>query len=267
MEIPLMSIEGKEKGKIALPKQFEEPIRPDLIKRAVEAILSNNRQPYGADPRAGKKAAAKLSRRRRRFKSSYGRGISRVPRKTLMRRGEQFLFVGAFAPGTVGGRRAHPPKAEKVFCQKINKVERRKAIRSALAATMSREHVASRGHKVFEKYPFAVVNDLEQLAETKKVYESLKALGFEEEFERTAVHRIRAGKGKARGRRLKKSCGLLIVVSGKCPLSRAARNIPGVDVIEARNLNAHLLAPGGKPGRLSLFTEGAIKAIAGGLFR
>ena len=36
-------------------------------------------------------------------------------------------WVGAFAPGTVGGRKAHAPNAEKIFDKKINKKENRKA--------------------------------------------------------------------------------------------------------------------------------------------
>ena len=45
-------------------------------------------------------------------------------------------WVGAFAPGTVGGRRAHPPKSEKIWSKKINKKENAKAIRSAISATL-----------------------------------------------------------------------------------------------------------------------------------
>src|SRR3989344_7504660 len=146
MKADVVGISGS-KGKGEFPFQFNEPIRPDLVKRAVESIWGNTRQPYGAFPRAGKQAAAKLSRRRRDYKTSYGYGISRVPRKVLSRRGTRFTLVGAYAPGTVGGRQAHPPKAEKIWTRKLNKRERRKAIRSALAATIVKELVEKRGHK------------------------------------------------------------------------------------------------------------------------
>jgi large subunit ribosomal protein L4e len=81
MEIKILSAENKEVGKQKMPVQFEEEFRPDLIKRAVEAIEANKRQPYGADPIAGKKQAARLSRRRRDYKGAYGKGLSRVPSK------------------------------------------------------------------------------------------------------------------------------------------------------------------------------------------
>jgi len=42
--------------------------------------------------------------------------------------------------------------------------------------------------------------------------------------------------------------------------------LPGVEIVEVRNLNAEKLAPGGLPGRLTAWTKGAIQKIAGGLF-
>ena len=64
MEAKILDLENNEKGKIKLPKQFEEELRPDMIKRAVLAIMSHNRQPYGASPEAGKRASARISKRR-----------------------------------------------------------------------------------------------------------------------------------------------------------------------------------------------------------
>ena len=261
MELKIISTDGKETGKMKLPSQFSEPVRPGLIARAVMALQSHSRQPYGADPRAGKKASARISRRRRKFKGAYGKGISRVPRKTMLRRGSQFHWVGAFAPGTVGGRRAHPPVAEKSFEQRINDKERVKAIRSALAATVLPTVVAERGHNVPQGYPFVADNKFEEMKETGKVSDALVKMGFENELERSSVRKIRAGKGKARGRKYKSKKGILIIVSGKCNLALSAKNIPGIDVVEARNLNTNLLAPGGMPGRLAIFTQGAVEKI------
>jgi large subunit ribosomal protein L4e len=261
MELKIISTDGKETGKVKLPSQFAEPLRQGLISRVALALQSHIRQPYGADPRAGKKASARLSRRRRKYKGAYGKGISRVPRKTMLRRGTQFQWVGAFAPGTVGGRRAHPPVVEKILAQKINDKERKKALRSALAATVSADAVKARGHDAPAGYPFVADNKFEEMKETGKVEEILNKLGFGNELERTSERKIRAGKGKSRGRKYKSKKGILIVVSGKCNLALSAKNIPGIDVAEARNLNVNLLAPGGMPGRLTLFTQGAIEKI------
>src|SRR3989344_2751925 len=100
------------KNKVAdkdLPVQFNEEYRPDLIKRAVHALMSAARQKYGAHPDAGMRHSSKLSKRRRNYRGCYGLGISRVNRKILSRRGTRFNWVGAFSPQTVGGRRSHPP--------------------------------------------------------------------------------------------------------------------------------------------------------------
>ena len=64
--------------------------------------------------------------------------------------------------------------------------------------------------------------------------------------------------GKMRGRRYVKKVGPLIVVSGPCKLVNSARNIAGIDVVAVNKLNAELLAPGTKPGRLTLYTSAAI---------
>ncbi len=261
MKLNILSVKKEIKGSKNLPKQFSEPIRPDLIKRAVQAIQSHKKQSYGADPRAGAKYSAVLPRRRRKYKTPYGRGVSRVPRKTMTHRGTQFFWVAAFAPGTVGGRRAHPPKAEKDIKQKINVKERKKAIRSALAATVNKEVVKKRGHKIPDSYPFIISNDVEKISKTKDFTSLLTTLGFNDELERSSVKKIRAGKGTMRGRPYKKTKGILLVVSQNCPALKSFKNIPGADIVEIKKVNAELLAPGCAAGRLTLFTEAAIEKI------
>ncbi|MCX8147184.1 MAG: 50S ribosomal protein L4 [Candidatus Woesearchaeota archaeon] len=261
MKLEVLSISKTSIGKKELPMQFYEQLRPDLVKRAVEALQLNRRQPYGAKPTAGKRHAVEISKRRRDYKTCYGHGISRIPRKVLARRGSQMFWVGAFAPGTVGGRRAHPPKAEKIWERKINKKENRKAIRSAIAATIVKNIVEKRGHIVPNNYPFIVESKIESINKTKAARTILERLGFKEELERTEKKKVRAGKGKLRGRMYRKKKGLLIVVSKDCPLIYSAKNIPGVDVVEVRGLNAEILAPGANIGRMTIFTEAAIDIL------
>ncbi|MFP4402895.1 MAG: 50S ribosomal protein L4 [Candidatus Woesearchaeota archaeon] len=262
MKIPLIDLSNKELKKIDLPNQFNEMVREDLIKKAVLAINANKRQPYGAKPDAGKRASAELSRRRKKYRGSYGQGISRVPRKILSRRGTQMNWVGAFAPGTVKGRRAHPPKSIKIWTKKINLKERRLAIRSALSACIQKKLVENRGHIVPENYPFVIENKFEKLNKTKEVLETLKNVGLTSELSRIAVKKIRAGKGKMRGRKYKVKKGPLLVVSKDCPLIKSARNIMGVEVILVNKLNAKALAPNTTIGRLCVFTEDSIKKLS-----
>ena len=261
MKVILYNLKGEKVKEIELPEQFNEEYRPGIIKRAVFAIYTNLRQKYGAKPEAGKRYSAKISRRRRDYKTAYGHGISRVPRKTLWRRGRQFGWVGALAPGTVGGRKAHPPKAEKNFAQKINKKERKKAIRSALAATANINLVKARGHKFNLTVPIIIESEFENIKKSKEVISVLKNIKLEEEIKRTSKRKIRAGKGKTRGRKYKTKVGPLIIVSNTCDLINTAKNIPGLDVCVVNYLNAKLLAPGGQPGRLTIFTENAINKL------
>jgi large subunit ribosomal protein L4e len=262
MKIPVVDKDKKEISKKDLPKQFNEQVRDDLIYRAAITVQANSRQPYGAYESAGMNVSAKLSRRRRDYKGSYGHGMARTPRKSLSHRGIRFNFVGALAPNTRGGRRAHPPKADRIWDKKLNTKERRKAICSALSATLNAEIVKKRGHKIPKDFPFILSNDVESINKTKDVIKMLIALGFKEDLDRTAEKTIRAGKGKNRARPYMIKKSILFVVSKKCALNKSAANVSGVEIVTPDHLNAELLAPGTKPGRLTIYTEGAIDIIA-----
>ena len=249
-----------EKGKeISLPKHFSEEVRPDLIKRAVLAIQANKRQPYGAKYQAGMDYSAKLSRRRKDYRGGYNKGISRIPRKVMLRRGTQFIFTGAVISGTVGGRRANPPKSEKNLSQKINKNERRKSIRSAMAATIDKSLIEKRGHMAKE-IPL-IIEKLEEIKKTKEFKDLLIKLGLDKEIERSSKKRIRAGKGKTRGRKYKTPKGPLVVIEKNSPIIKAASNVPGVDICVIDSLNAELLAPGAVPGRLTIWSTKALERL------
>ena len=168
------------------------------------------------------------------------------------------MWVGAFAPGTVGGRRAHAPKAEKIWTIKLNDKERQKAIRSAIAATVDSTLVAARGHQIPEAFPFALDDEFQLVSKSKDVKSALELLGFEDELVRSAVKKVRAGKGKGRGRKYQKKKGPLLVVGEDCPLLISAKNLAGIEVIKVAELNAEVLAPGADIGRLTLYTESAL---------
>ncbi len=260
-KINVLNTKSEEVKKIDLPKQFDERFRPDLIQRAVLAEQSNKRTAYGANTRAGLRHSTKVSKRRRKYRGCYGKGISRMPRKILLRRGSQMYWVGARSPGTVGGRRAHPPKSNKVWEQKINKQEKYKALRSAMSATLIPQLSEERGHIVPKNYPFAVSADFEDIKTTKNVLDAFNKMGLAEEIERCKKKTIRAGKGTMRGRRYRTKKGILLVVSDECKLSKSASNISGVDVVSLKDISVEKLAPGCHAGRLTLWTEKAIEKI------
>ncbi|MFH1399375.1 MAG: 50S ribosomal protein L4 [Candidatus Woesearchaeota archaeon] len=260
MKVTIFDTAKKEVGKVELPLQFKEPVRVDLIRRGVLALQSAQRQAYGASPEAGMRHSAHISKRRRDYKTSYGHGISRIARKIHIKRGSRFSWVGAESPQAVGGRRAFPPKAEKVWEQRINKKERRKAIRSAIAATMDIELVAKR-NAVPAGFPFVLSKKFEDLDKTKQVDVILRKLGLEKDLDRASQKKVRAGKGKGRGRKYKRKKGVLLVVSDDCKLLKAATNLAGVDVVDVKHVNVEMLAPGGEPGRLTLWSEAALKLM------
>ncbi|MEM3536527.1 MAG: 50S ribosomal protein L4 [Candidatus Bathyarchaeia archaeon] len=249
--VKIFDLKGKPVEKINLPEVFSTPLRPDVIKRAVLAIQSNRLQPQGRDPMAGKRTTAESR--------GVNLGIARIPRL------KGPTGRGAFAPGTVGGRLAHPPNPNKKIVKRIPKKEKRLALLSAIAATASKEAVASRGHSIedIRQIPLIVTDDLEGLKKAKEVEDALIHLGvFSDIYRVMESRKIRAGKGKRRGRKMKQAVGPLIVVRENKGIMNAARNIPGVEVVTVNDLNAEILAPGTHPGRLTVWTSGAIQKLS-----
>jgi len=248
--VKVFDLNGKPVEKLKLPPIFETPIRPDVIKRAVLAVQSKRFQPQGRDPMAGKRTTAESR--------GVGLAMARIPRI------KGPAGTGAFAPGTVGGRLAHPPTPEKKIVKRIPKKEKRLALFSAIAATASREMVVSRGHSVegVPQIPMVAVDDLEGLKRTNEVEETLIKLGVLSDLYRVRESvKVRAGKGKSRGRKIKQAVGPLIVVAEDKGIGEAARNIPGLEVIPVKSLNPEVLAPGTHPGRLTIWTKSAIETL------
>ena len=98
MKTQVYSINGEKTSEIELPFQFSEPVREDLVKRAVLAVRSAMRQPYGTDPLAGTKQGRPTKKRREAYGTSYGIGMARIRRKSLWKRGRRFGLVCAFFP-------------------------------------------------------------------------------------------------------------------------------------------------------------------------
>jgi large subunit ribosomal protein L4e len=244
METTVRDLDGDDDGSLELPDVFETQYRPDLIRRAVQAAQANRKQDYGADDYAGMRTPAESM--------GSGRGQAHVPQE-----GGKARRV----PQTVGGRKAHPPKAEKDRSLSINDKERKQAVRSAIAATTDAELVAERGHEFDDvDLPLVVSDEFEDLVKTQEVVDVLEALGVHDDIERADETKVRAGQGKARGRKYKRPTSILFVTSEEP--SRAARNLAGADVTTAREVNAENLAPGTQPGRLTVWTESAVAEVA-----
>ena len=254
--------------KVSLPESFNSEIRSDLVKLAVASARANRRQAYGSNAHVGKRKPMSGMKHSVEWWGK-GRGVSRIMRRTGQRRGAQ-------SPHTLGGRRAHGPKVEKDWSRKLNRNERRLARNSALAATANVDMVSNRGHRFAEEISSLpiVLGDYSENGEkidieafnlnggTRKVNAIFEALGLGDDLRRAREGRkIRAGKATMRGRVHKTPKSVLLVVANKDGLAKAARNLPGVDVVAAKDLSAEHLAPGGDLGRLTVFTKAAVEAL------
>ncbi len=256
MNVKVYSVDGKETGEMEA-RVFDAEVREDLIRRAFLAIMSHERQPYGTDPLAGQRSSAHYHGRRHTRWTMMNREMARLPR--IHGKVGHLLWRVRVVPHAVKGRSVWAPTSQRVFREEINKKERRKAIASALSASMNPEYNRKRGHLATS----VVVDDaFESISKTRDVVKALMSLGFSDELRRAEKKKIRAGKGKNRGRPYRKKKGPLIIVSSESsPVFRASKNISGVDVVEARRVNVKLLAPGGHPGRVMIATKSAVEKM------
>ncbi len=250
-KVPIYDVESKTIGEVELPVIFNFPIRKDLIRRAFLAEFTARLQPKGRDPLAGKRTSARSL--------GVGLGIARVPRIPGLGR-------AAFVNSAVGGHLAHPPRVEKKIHERINKKEKKLATISALSATSIVEIVRNRGH-IFsiEQLPVIIDDSVEdKISKTKEAKTFLEKIGIWQDIIRAKERtRIRAGKGKRRGRRYIEPRSILFITNNyNSPLARSIRNLPGVDIIEPWLVSVLHLAPGGEPGRLTMISYSSLEELS-----
>ncbi len=247
IKVPVYNLDGSKVKEVELPTVFRMPVRNDIIRRVYYSEFTARLQPKGRDPLAGKRTTAESM--------GVGYALARVPRIKGSTR-------AAFAPMTVGGRLAHPPRVEKRIHEEVNKRERVIGTMSALAATARVELVRARGH-VFdaEQLPIIISSEvLDGIGKTREANKFLDKLGVYKDIIRAKEKtRIRAGKGKMKGRRYKTPVSILFILSNRSsPFAKAVKGLPGVNVVEPWLVNVLHLAPGAVPGRLTLIDEKAL---------
>ena len=84
-----------------------------------------------------------------------------------------------------------------------------------------------------------------------------RSLGYKAK-QGVVVARARIRRG---GRRKKRPKAMIVIVKEKKGIERGTGNLTGIDVVTVDQLNTEMLAPGGEPGRLAIFSEGAFKAL------
>ena len=144
---------------------------------------------------------------------------------------------------------------------------RRFATTSALAASSVPSLLLARGHHISSvpEVPLVISSSAFAITKTSAAISLLNAVGAGPDLEKVLGSRkLRAGKGKLRGRRHRQRRGPLVVYSPDedgTELVRAFRNIPGVETSSVFALNLLQLAPGGHLGRFIIWTSAAFAAL------
>jgi len=245
--------EASEKP-VCLPAVFKAPIRPDIVSFIHHEVAKNHRQPYCVNRDAGHQTSAESW--------GTGRAVARIPR--VRGGGTHRSGQGAFGNMCRGGHMFAPTKVYRRWHRRVNVAQKRYAICSAIAATGVPALVMAKGHRIEEipEVPLVVSDKVQSYTKTKEAYILLKRTKAYNDVDQVCkTKRMRAGKGKMRNRRRIMKQGPLIVYDQDQGLTRAFRNLPGVDTISVDNLNILKLAPGGHVGRFCIWTESAFKKL------
>jgi large subunit ribosomal protein L4e len=255
MKAEVIGLDGKKSGEVEVPPVFATQLRPDLVRRMFWLVGSHRLQPKGRDPMAGERTTAET------HSPPTGTGQSRIPRV----KGERYSRSGMAGgvASVVKGRLPHPPRSEKVIHLGANRKENRLATDSAIAYTANLDAVRARGHRVGKlALPLVVADDVETVEKTGELVSFLEKVDLKAELERVYGHVKRSsGKRRLRGRAYRTGVGPLIVVTNDRGVGKAAGGIPGVGVKKVESLSVLDLAPGGVPGRLTIWTESAVSAL------
>jgi len=239
---------------VCLPAVFKAPVRPDIVSFIHHEVAKNKRQPYCVNVDAGHQTSAESW--------GTGRAVARIPR--VRGGGTHRSGQGAFGNMCRGGRMFAPTKTWRRWHRKVNVAQKRYAICSAIAATGVPALVMAKGHVINDipEVPLVVSDKVQSFQKTKDAVVFLRRIRAWADIQKVyATRRMRAGKGKLRDRRRVQKLGPLVIYDQDQGLTKAFRNIPGVDCIQVDNLNLLKLAPGGHVGRFCVWTEAAFKKL------
>ncbi|PWA01772.1 hypothetical protein BB558_000728 [Smittium angustum] len=253
--VSVFDLKGSKLGSaIPLPSVFTAPIRPDLVEFVHKNMAKNHRQPYAVYKHAGEQTSA--------VSWGTGRAVARIPR--VNGGGTHRAGQAAFGNMCRGGRMFSPNKVWRKWHVKTNINQKRYAVASSIAASGVTALVMSRGHKIenINEVPLVVSNEVESIQKTRDAVALLKALNAYVDVEKViASRKLRAGKGKMRNRRHRQRVGPLVVYAEDKGVTRAFRNLPGVELCHVSRLNLLQLAPGGHMGRFIVWTQAAFEAL------
>jgi len=252
-QVNVYDLDGKTVvKKLDRPAVFDVELREDLVQKVHSLMSQNSRQPYAVSPDAGMQHSAESW--------GTGRAVARVPR--VKASGTRRAGQGAFANFCRKGRMAHPTKTHRRWHRKTPLCLRRTVTAISVAATGVAAIVESRGHLCGDvpMLPLVVTDKIAEIEKVKGAVEVVTALGLKEECEKvTESKSLRKGKGKYRNRRFVKRKGILIIYDGAEP--KAFKGIDGIHTMDVNALSMLELSPGGKLGRLVVWTESAFSKL------
>jgi len=255
---PLITVYNDKNEKagstVCLPVVFRAPIRPDIVSTIHHEMAKNKRQPYCVNVDAGHQTSAESW--------GTGRAVARIPR--VRGGGTHRSGQAAFGNMCRGGRMFAPTKTWRRWHRRINVAQKRYAMCSAIAATGVPALVMAKGHQIggINEVPLVVSDKVQSFQKTKEAVVFLRRnKAWADVAKVYATRRMRAGKGKLRNRRHVQKLGPLVIYDQDQGLTKAFRNIPGVDTIKVDALNLLKLAPGGHVGRFCIWTESAFKKL------
>jgi len=257
---PVVSVYSCEKsdektGTVVMPHVLTVPLRPDLVREVHKNVSKNHRQAYAVGAKVGYDTAAESW--------GTGRAVARIPRAPGG--GTHRAGQATFGNQARGGGMFNPTKVWRRWHRRVNVTMKRHAVAVALAASSLPPLVMARGHRIgnVPELPLVVSDSLESITNTKQAVEALKTVGCSDDLQKVIdSKKLRAGKGKARNRKYTMRCGPLVIYNEDNGITKAMRNIPGVETANVNNLNLLRLAPGGSFGRFVVFTEGAFKKLS-----
>ena len=257
--VSVQNVDGKASTEsVKMPAVFLSPIRPDIVTFVHTNMNKNRRQAYAVQ--CGWRANQTAGHKHSAHSWGTGRAVSRIPR--VSGGGTSRAGQAAFGNMCRKGRMFAPTQTWRKWHRKINTNQKRYAVCSALAASALPALVMGRGHLISEvvDVPCVVDNSVESIQKTKDAVAALKAVGAYDDVEKAGdSKKIRSGVGKMRNRRHVMRRGPLVVFAEDHGVTKAFRNLPGVDLACVDRLNLLQLAPGGHLGRFCIFTKAAFE--------
>ncbi|XP_036679132.1 60S ribosomal protein L4-like [Balaenoptera musculus] len=253
--ISVYSEKGESSGKnVTLPAVFKAPIRPDIVNFVHTNLRKNNRQPYAVSELAGHQTSAESW--------GTGRPVARIPR--VRGGGTHPSGQGALGNMCRGGRIFVPTKTWRHWHRRLNTMQKRHVICSALAALVLPALAMSKGHRIVEvpELPLVAEDKVEGYKKTKEAVLLRKNLKARNDIRKVyGSQRMRAGKGKVRNRRRIQHRGPCINYNEDSGTIKAFRNIPGITLLNISKLNILKLAPAGHVGHFCIWTESAFRKL------